>query len=49
MWDGIWGNSELMYADDIYEIHPNADGYKIMADNIFSEAKDYLTSMGFVK
>jgi acyl-CoA thioesterase I len=35
MWDGIWGNSELMYADDIYEIHPNAAGYKIMADNIF--------------
>ena len=36
MWDGIWGNSELMYADDIYEIHPNAAGYKIMADNIFN-------------
>jgi len=49
MWDGIWGNSELMYADDIYEIHPNAEGYKIMADNIFNETKDYLTSMGFVK
>jgi acyl-CoA thioesterase I len=49
MWDGIWGNSELMYADDIYEIHPNAEGYQIMADNIFSAAKDYLTSMGFVK
>jgi len=35
MWDGIWGNSELMYADFIFEIHPNAAGYKIMADNIF--------------
>jgi acyl-CoA thioesterase-1 len=49
MWDGIWGNSELMYADDDYEIHPNAEGYKIMADNIFGEAKEYLMSMGFVK
>jgi acyl-CoA thioesterase-1 len=46
MWDGIWENSELMYAD---EIHPNAGGYKIMADNIFNEAEEYLTSMGFVK
>jgi lysophospholipase L1-like esterase len=49
MWDGIWGNSELMYADLIYKIHPNAAGYKIMAENIFNEAREYLTSMGFVK
>jgi len=49
MWDGIWGNNELMYADFIYKIHPNAEGYKIMANNIFSETKEYLTSMGFVK
>jgi len=49
MWDGLWGNSELMYADFIYEIHPNAAGYKIMANNIFSETKEDLTSMGFVK
>jgi len=49
MWDGIWGNSELMHPDYIYEIHPNAEGYKIMADNIFNAAKEYLTSMGFVK
>jgi len=49
MWDGIWGNDELMFEDDLYEIHPNAEGYKIMANNIFSEAKEYLISMGFVK
>jgi len=49
MWDGIWGNSELMYADDVYEIHPNADGYKIMANNIFNEAKEDLMAMGFVR
>jgi len=49
MWDGIWGNSELMHADFSFEIHPNAAGYKIMADNIFNETKEYLTSMGFVK
>jgi len=45
MWDGIWGNSELIYD----EIHPNADGYKIMANNIFDEAKGYLTDLGWVK
>jgi len=38
-----------MYEDFFYEIHPNAEGYKIMANNIFSESKEYLTSMGFVK
>jgi len=49
MWDGIWGNSALMYDDYFYEIHPNAAGYKIMADNIFKEAREDLASMGFVK
>jgi acyl-CoA thioesterase-1 len=49
MWEGIWGNGELMYADDDFQIHPNADGYRIMADNIFNKAKEDLTSMGFVK
>jgi acyl-CoA thioesterase I len=49
MWNGIWGNSDLMYADDIYEIHPNAAGYKIMANNIFNEVKEDLAAMGFVR
>jgi lysophospholipase L1-like esterase len=45
MWDEVWGHRELMYDP----IHPSAEGYKIIADNIFNEAKDYLASKGFVK
>ncbi|MCL2284434.1 MAG: GDSL-type esterase/lipase family protein [Fibromonadales bacterium] len=39
IWAGIWGKYNLMYDEDengrldMEDIHPNADGYKIMADN----------------
>jgi lysophospholipase L1-like esterase len=38
IWDGIWGNPSLM-ADDI---HPNAAGYRIMADNYFKALAPFL-------
>jgi acyl-CoA thioesterase-1 len=49
MWDEVWGNSEYMFPYDFVEIHANAEGYKIIADNIFNEAREYLASKGFVK
>jgi acyl-CoA thioesterase-1 len=49
MWNEVWGHSELMYNDPIQPIHANAEGYKIIADNIFNEAREYLASKGFVK
>jgi lysophospholipase L1-like esterase len=48
IWDGIWDRSEpkdeLMYHDYYYpvDIHPNAKGYKIMADNYFNAIKGFL-------
>ncbi|MDR0303192.1 MAG: GDSL-type esterase/lipase family protein [Chitinispirillales bacterium] len=42
IWDGIWGKDHLMYDGDNIMIHPNADGYRIMADNYFKTVKGFL-------
>jgi acyl-CoA thioesterase-1 len=44
IWDGVWGNDDLMLIDGI---HPNANGYKIMAENYFISMKNFLQSNGF--
>jgi acyl-CoA thioesterase-1 len=49
MWDDVWGNSALMSPYDWQEVHANAEGYRIIANNIFNEAREYLESRGFVK
>ena len=50
IWKGIWGNDNLMSDDKIHiKIHPNAEGYKIMADNIFNSMKGFLEFNGLVK
>jgi acyl-CoA thioesterase-1 len=43
IWTGVWG----IHMSD--EHHPNAEGYKIMADNYFNAMKDYLEENGLVK
>jgi acyl-CoA thioesterase-1 len=48
MWDGVWGHDEYMFPYDFIKIHANAEGYRIMADNIFNEAREYLASKGFL-
>ena len=45
IWKGIWGNQNLMFD----QIHPNAEGYKIMADNIFGSMKGFLEFNDLVK
>jgi acyl-CoA thioesterase-1 len=45
IWDGIWGNPSLM-SDDI---HPNAAGYRIMADNYFNALEPYLKEQGLLR
>jgi lysophospholipase L1-like esterase len=48
IWDGIWDRNgakkELMYDDYYYpiDVHPNAEGYIIMADNYFNTIKGFL-------
>ena len=47
IWDGIWGNTEYMFDEyndglDDYDVHPNAQGYEIMADNYFNSMKGFL-------
>ena len=43
IWDGVWG----MHMSD--PIHPNARGYEIMADNIFSVLQPYLQANDLIK
>jgi lysophospholipase L1-like esterase len=43
IWDGVWGKDNLMFD----EIHPNANGYAIMAENYFISMKNFLQSNGF--
>lgn len=38
MWKNVWGKRELMHDN----IHPNAKGYEIMAENYFNEMKPFL-------
>ena len=55
IWKGIWGKPNLMYDEngngklDIDDIHPNAEGYKIMADNYFNAMKDFLSYHNLLK
>ena len=43
IWSGVWG----VYMYD--EVHPNADGYTIMAENYFNAMQPYLETNGLVK
>jgi len=43
IWQGVWG----IHMSDF--VHPNAEGYAVMADNIFNALKPYLQKNGFVK
>ncbi|MCL2129193.1 MAG: GDSL-type esterase/lipase family protein [Treponema sp.] len=43
IWQGVWGE----HMSD--EVHPDAAGYKIMADNIFNVLKPYLQANGLLK
>lgn len=45
IWKGIWGKNELMHDD----FHPNAQGYEIMAANIFNSMKGFLEFNDLVK
>jgi lysophospholipase L1-like esterase len=48
IWDGIWGNTDYMFdehddgLDKYYDVHPNAKGYEIMANNYFKSMKGFL-------
>jgi lysophospholipase L1-like esterase len=44
IWNGVWGDTDLM--SDI--IHPNANGYAIMAENYFISMKNFLRDNGFL-
>jgi acyl-CoA hydrolase len=43
IWDNVWGYYDLMYD----EVHPNAEGYRKMAENYFNSMKNFLQSNGF--
>jgi acyl-CoA thioesterase-1 len=45
MWDGVWGDLSLMYDG----IHPNAAGYRVMADNYFNALEPYLKEQGLLR
>jgi acyl-CoA thioesterase-1 len=45
IWDGVWGDPSLM-SDDI---HPNAAGYRIMADNYFNALEPYLKEQSLLR
>ena len=45
IWTGVWGVTGKM--SDI--VHPNAQGYQKMADNILNVMRPYLQSNGFLK
>jgi acyl-CoA thioesterase-1 len=45
IWDGVWGDRSLM-ADGI---HPNAAGYRVMADNYFNALEPYLKEQGLLR
>jgi lysophospholipase L1-like esterase len=45
IWEGVWGKREYKYD----YTHPNSKGYKIIANNIFSEIKDVLEYNNLVK
>lgn len=55
IWKGIWGKYSLMYDEngngelDILDVHPNAEGYKIMADNYFNAMREFLSYHGLVR
>jgi acyl-CoA thioesterase-1 len=42
IWDGVW---DIHMSD---EVHPNAKGYEIMADNYFNAIQSYLQEHGWV-
>jgi acyl-CoA thioesterase-1 len=43
IWEGVWG----VHMSD--EVHPDAAGYEIMADNIFNAIESCLRTYGFLK
>jgi acyl-CoA thioesterase-1 len=43
IWDGVWGE----HMSD--EVHPNAEGYAIMADNYFKALQPYLEEHNLIK
>jgi acyl-CoA thioesterase-1 len=43
IWDGVWG----MYMSD--DVHPNAAGYEIMANNYFKALQPYLQENNLMK
>jgi lysophospholipase L1-like esterase len=45
MWSGVWDSYECM-SD---EIHPNARGYKKIADKFFAALEGYLTANNLLK
>jgi acyl-CoA thioesterase-1 len=45
IWDDIWGDDNLMLDDGV---HPNAEGYKIMAENYFNSMENFLLEKGFL-
>jgi len=45
IWTGVWGIN-MSYPDPI---HPNAAGYKIMADLIFNEMREYLKENNLIR
>ncbi|MBQ0052644.1 MAG: hypothetical protein KBT11_11380 [Treponema sp.] len=45
IWKGVWGNKNLKYDMS----HPNADGYKIIAQNIYAELEPCLELNGLKK
>lgn len=55
IWKGIWRKYDLMYDQDkngkmdIIDIHPNAEGYKIMANNYFNAMKGFLNYHNLTK
>jgi len=42
-WEGVW---EVHMSDNV---HPDAEGYEIMSNNIFEEIKHYLQAHGLLK
>jgi acyl-CoA thioesterase-1 len=43
IWSGVWG----LNMSDV--VHPDAEGYRIMAENYYKEMEPYLKANGLVK